>query len=147
MCHFRSGEALLVDGDLKIVTSKKTDSHTKIREEFGIAEVAGISQREPLHTPIEFIPVRGLLRKKDYDLVFDAGKPSWWKEEYTERARDEMWTAVKELLDLKTHAIVTPGSLDLSSVTSLPANAKLSAGGYLDLSGKTIRIRDGKVVQ
>jgi len=134
MCNFRSGEAVLTGSGLKVYWSKITDSHTAIRKEFGIAEVMDLNH-EPGHIPIELIPVRGLLRKRDYDLVFNAGKPSWWLPEYDQQAIDQMWDAVTEWLDVPTRTLRCPSVLRLSGITKLPKGMIVkSVGGnlYLD---------------
>ena len=145
MCNFRSGEAVLTSAGLKIYWSKTTDSHTAIRKEFGIAEVMDLI-REPGHIPIELIPTRGLLQKRDYDLVFDAGKPSWWRPEYDQQAIDEMWEAVTEWLDIPTRTIRCPTDLRLDRLTKLPMGMIIaSVGGNLWLKSLTSLDADVKL--
>jgi hypothetical protein len=131
MCHFRSGEAVLRDGILTVLTCPDTDSHTEIRARHGMGEDRGFV--ETYHTPLELIPVRGLFSIEDYDFVFDAGKPSWWKDEFTETARRQLF----ESIEFAERGLNFSGNLDLRRLTSLPENVELSAGGGLDLSSLT----------
>ncbi len=134
MCKFKSGEGVFVDGMVEIKTVVGEDSHIAIRETHGIREDhRGLGAR--YHTPLEFIPVRGLLTREDYDLVFDAGKPEWWTDELTQSAKRQFWHAV--LRELRGCELKPGRDLNLGSLTSLPERCELKPGGNLYLESLT----------
>ena len=137
MCRFKSGEAVLRSDRLDILTVPGEDSHTSIREYHKVPEANG-GMADKYHTPMEFVPVRGLFVEADYDLIFDAGKPEWWMDDMVPEARRQFWAAVSGEIDGKSLVRDSAGwSLYLSSLTSLPEGVTLSAGGALDLSALT----------
>ena len=117
MCKFKSGEAALRGDELVIYTCEDTDSHTEIRKRHGIRESQGFGLGDDKHTPIEFVPVRGIFRPADYDFVFDAGKPKWWTEGHTAIARRTMWDRVLLQLCLVHKKLNAVGDLNLRSLT------------------------------
>ena len=133
MCQVKSGEAVYAGGDLRIYHLPGEDSHNAIREHFHIRD--GLGAAASRHTPIECIPVRGLFDIEDYDFVFDAGRPDWWEEWMTERAKHELFAAWMAEWDGKT--LVRKGYADLRSLTEIPAGVTLRIGGYADLSSLT----------
>ncbi len=133
MCRAISGIAVLADGAVKVYTSKVSDSHTVIREEHKIRDDSGPGATR--QTPVELVPVRGLALLAEMDFHFDADRPDWWTDEHTEQAKVQMFAAWRaRWVGVRLHF---SGHLDLRSLTSLPANAKLSAGGDLDLRSLT----------
>ena len=150
MCMHKSGIVVRVDETtIKVFCLPGEDAHLKIREKYKISDSNAIGR---FQTPVEFKPVRGIESIDQYDFVFDAGKPDWWMAEFEEESKHVLFRASQEdlsgdfagyldlraLTSLPANAKLTAGgSLDLRSLTSLPANAKLTAGGYLDLSALT----------
>ena len=127
MCMHKSGIVVRVDETtIKVFCLPGEDSHLKIREKYKISDSNAIGR---FQTPVEFKPVRGIESIDQYDFAFDAGKPDWWMAEFEEEAKRVLFRASQE--DLSGDFA---GYLDLRALTSLPANAKLTAGGYLDLS-------------
>jgi len=131
MCQFKSGIAVKISEDeVKIYTLKGEDSHTKIRKEYNIRD--GIGAGASRQTPVELVPVRGLLKKEDYDFVFDAGKPDWWTDNMTVSAKAQLFSAIKA--EIINNKIKYKGSLNLSRLTSLPKGITLKAGRYIYLN-------------
>ena len=143
MCNFLSGIALKNGEDVTVLMSLETDSHTELRTEFKVGEDAG-KPTHKLSTPVELVPIRGILADEDYDFVFDAGRPAWWTEEMTVSARRQMFRFIREHL-LSESKLSRSGNLYLSSLTALTANAKLSAGGNLYLRSLTALPANAKV--
>ncbi len=136
MCQVISGEAVFAAERLTVFTSKKTDSHTDIRAENNIREDDG-SPSSVRHTPVELVFGTSLIDLEGAKFCFDAGRPAWWTEEMTEEATRQLFSAWKSRWQVWGEKLDFPGSLDLSSVTSIPEGVSLTAGDYLDLSGVT----------
>jgi len=150
MCMHKSGIVVRRDEtSIDVYFLKGEDSHSKIRDAHKISDSGALGRYQ---TPVEFKPVRGIKKLEQYDFIFDAGKPDWWKDEFEEEAKRVLFRAsqddlagdftgslnLRSLTSLPADAKLSAGgSLYLSSLTSLPANAKLSAGGYLNLSSLT----------
>ena len=138
MCMHKSGIVVLIDETtIKVFCLPGEDSHSKIREKYGISDSSAIGRYQ---TPVEFKPVRGIESIDQYDFVFDASRPDWWRDEFEEDAKRILFHASQE-----DSADGFTGGLDLRSLTSLPANAQLTAGGYLDLSSLTSLPADAKL--
>ena len=133
MCKCISGIAVLSNGKVKIYTSVKSDSHSDIREEYGIRDDnSPIADRQ---TPIELVPITGLTELKDMEFRFDDCRPSWWTDNMTDDAKRQLFRALKNRWDGNKFEFID--YLYLSSLTSIPEGVTLSAGGYLDLSSLT----------
>jgi hypothetical protein len=133
MCKFISGVAVLADGQLKVYTLRDTDSHVEIYRHHKIRDDG--SPGATRQTPVELIPVKSLERVEDMEFMFDDQRPDWWTDEHTEQAKAQLFSAMRERWDGDT--LRFKGDLYLSFLTSLPANAKLSAGGDLYLRSLT----------
>lgn len=154
MCQFKSGICVYLPEtqDMRIYTSKKEDSHTEIRREHGLRDGAGDNDMFARYqTPVEFIPVTSLTDIAGWKFIFDAGKPDWWEDWMTEKAKKHLFTKAREAwsedgvtLTSTPEGVTlsTVGNLDLGTLTSIPAGVTLSAGGYLDLESLT-SIPDG----
>ena len=131
MCQHKSGIAVKVsEVEVKVYLLAGEDSHQKIRDHFSLNDSSALSRYQ---TPIEFIPVRGIDAIEQYDFRFDASCPEWWTAEMTEEAKRVLFAASQ--VDLKSKKFI--GDLELSSLTTLPANARLTAGGDLELRSLT----------
>ncbi len=135
MCRAISGIAVRVDETtVAIKTLRHSDSHEEIRKEHGIGDT------NPLHryqTPVELVPI-GDVDIRDtagWEFIFDAGRPEWWTDDMTRKAREQLDAAWGARWNGDT--LHMDGDLDLSGLTALPANAKLSAGRNLYLGGLT----------
>ena len=132
MCRYRSGEAVFdpITHTVRLYTIDGHDSHNNIRQEHHIPEAQnGLMDR--YHTPVEYVPTACFNREEPWtgwDLFWDAGKPDW----ADENVSAEIIRQFKQVIisdDLERW----DGSLDLSSLTSMPAGVTLSAGGSLYL--------------
>ena len=135
MCQKISGIAVLNQErtDVKVYTSKKSDSHTDIRAEHGIRDDnSPIADRQ---TPIELIPKTSLTKLDGMKFIFDDCCPDWWTDNMTDSAIRQLFFALKDRWDGDTLSF--DGDLDLRSLTSIPEGVTLSAGGYLDLERLT----------
>ena len=130
MCQFKSGIAVKIsEDDVKIFTLKGEDSHTEIRKEYNIRD--GVGAGSTRQTPVELIPVRGLLKKEDYKFVFDAYRPDWWTDNMTVSATNQLFSAV--LAEIVNNTIKYEGSLDLRSLTTLPKGITIEVGENINL--------------
>jgi len=130
MCQFKSGVAVKIsEDDVKIFTLKGEDSHTEIRKEYNIRD--GVGAGSTRQTPVELIPVRGLLKKEDYKFVFDAYRPDWWTDNMTVSATNQLFSAV--LAEIVNNTIKYEGSLDLRSLTTLPKGITIEVGENINL--------------
>ena len=130
MCQTLSGVAVKSGDTVKVYTLRNNDSHEAIREEYNI--------RDRLHdhaTPIELIPVRGMKKLDEMDLVYDAGRPDWMSDDLEREARLQMWRAWRQRWDGDTFS--SGGDLYLSSLTAIPEGVTISAGGGLNLRSLT----------
>ena len=126
MCQHKSGIAVKVsEVEVKVYFLAGEDLHQKIRDHFSLNDSSALSRYQ---TPIEFIPVRGIEAIEQYEFKFDDSRPEWWTDDMTEEAKRVLFAASQ--VDLKSKKFI--GDLDLGSLTTLPANAKLTAGGSLD---------------
>lgn len=129
MCRHLSGIAVFrTDAEVTVYMSRKTDSHTEIREEHGLPEaVTGREKR----TPVEYVPYGALLDFASWRFEFDEDRPAWWTEAHTKDAIRQMTSFARALWDGKT--LTAGGGLYLGSLTTLPEGVTLKAGGNLDL--------------
>jgi hypothetical protein len=139
MCKFRSGEAVFVDEcEVRLYTTPEEDSHTKNRENHGIAEAQPFGLREGRHTPVEYTPKRAktLDDFDGYELAFDAGKPEWWTDSHTASVTRQFQADIRAWLS--SGGTSWAGDMDLrgSAVTELPALA--SVGGDMWLRGSAV---------
>ena len=134
MCRFKSGIAVRRGDQVDVLTMPGEDSHTTIREYHKVPEASG-GLADRYQTPVEMAPIRGIASPDDYEFVFDAGKPEWWTDSMTDRAKQQLWQAIQDELANGFDAYRDSSSLDLSSLTSAEG-LKLpdSVRGYLDLS-------------
>lgn len=128
MCQTISGIAVLANGEIRVYTSAESDSHTAIRQEFHIRDDDGPGASR--QTPVELVPVRGVLRVEDMEFGFDSCRPNWWTDEYTEQATAQLFTAFR--MRWSGRALKFCGDLYFDRLTSLPAGVRLLAGGNLD---------------
>ena len=133
MCRAISGIAILADGVVRVYTSRRTDSHTAIREEHHIRDDGGPGASR--QTPVELVPVGGVDRLADMIFAFGDDRPDWWTDEHTDQAKAQLFAAWRERWT--GTALAFAGDLDLGALTSLPAGVKLSAGNDLDLGALT----------
>jgi hypothetical protein len=121
------------EAHVRVHTLKGDDSHEAIRKKCDIRDDAGgLAARQ---TPVELICVDDLRDTGQWEFTFDAGRPDWWTEAHMADARRQLTVAADA--DWDGDVLNYVGGLDLRGLTSLPASAKLSAGGYLDLGGLT----------
>jgi hypothetical protein len=132
MCHFRSGIAVLniTDNTIKVFILPNNDSHTECHKEYKIRDDASAGATK--QTPLEYIPQGGLDEWDKYALIFDASKPNWWEEEHTIQAIRQFQQDIAK--HIKSNQLSWNGYLNLSSLTALPENANIKAGGDLYLS-------------
>ena len=130
MCQHRS-YIVLESG--KVLSLEKDDSHEKIREAFNVRDTNLEAGRQ---TSLEMLPV-DLTDCSTWKLHFDSTKHDWWTDNHEKAVREQLRRDHAKYWHKKNGVYVFGGNLDLRSLTSLPANAKLSAGGDLDLSSLT----------
>ncbi|MFA5186953.1 MAG: hypothetical protein WC551_10775 [Patescibacteria group bacterium] len=109
-----------------------SDSHEKIREKYSIRD--GLGASASLQTPLEYYPTTNLYDFSTYKFEFDDKRPEWWTDEMTESAIRQFQSDINFIIKSEFEGF---GDLDLRGLTSLPENAKLTAGGHLYLSGLT----------
>ena len=136
MCRFAS--AVLTK--TSVLWLKDSDSHTQILESNGIKDEA----EPPDFVKVELVPTGGNWLKMDkWEFHIDQDVlPSWFNPVQDEhRAR----LALLKRFPHWNGNIKTKGDLDLNSLTTLPANAKLSAGGDLYLNSLTTLAANAKL--
>jgi len=134
MCRRKSGEAVFIDEThVRVYVLGGEDSHTEICSAHKLRDDAGPLARRM--TPVELVAVGDLCDSGQWEFVFDAGRPEWWTEAHTAEAIRQLREAAGA--DWDGDELKYTGDLDLGGLTSLPANAKLTAGGSLDLRGLT----------
>ena len=96
MCNFCSAIAVL-NGDEVRLHFGSSDSHTTIREENNLPEenFANLVKQ----TPLEFTPMSCLRDYNSYKLVFDAYKPEWWKDYFTDSVKRKFVDFISNLSD------------------------------------------------
>ena len=124
MCQFESAICVYVNNDLKVYTSRKSCSHSDIRKEFNLRDGGGLLDR--YQTPVEYAPVDSLYG--EWEFRFDAGRPEWWEDWMTEKAKRVLYKS--GLAKLESFE----GDLYLNTLTTLPEGVTLSPGGNLYLS-------------
>ena len=131
MCQFKSGIAILRGGEIELLTLPRKDSHTKIREYFKIGEDNGLAQGGN-NTPVEYVPYGDLTDWYDwtkYKLIYDDCppncKPDWVTDEMEARIVRGFQSAIKK--QTQNGCLEHGGYIYLSSLKTLPENAKLSA--------------------
>lgn len=124
MCQHRS---YIVLETAKVLSLIDNDSHADIAEKHHLRDTALNQSR---HCSIEMIPDR-LHDCSGWKLIFDDAKPDWWSEHHEKELRRQL--ARDHAVFWKDGEYKFGGDLNLISLTSLPADAKLSAGGDLDL--------------
>jgi len=143
MCQFKSGVAVKIsEDDVKVFTLKGEDGHTEIRKEYNIRD--GMGAGSTRQTPVELIPIRGLLKKEDYNFIFDADRPDWWTDNMTVSATNQLFSAV--LAEIVNNTIKYKGYLDLDSLTTLPKGITLEVGNSIYLSSLEI-LRKGVTIE
>ena len=143
MCQHKSGVAVKDGETIKVYTLVGEDSHTKIRNVHKLRDGGGAGAI--FQTPVELVPVgqADLSAPETWNFNFDDHRPAWWTDEMTAEAISQL--AAAEKLDWKDGVLTAGGALDLSSLTALPATAKLTAGGDLYLSSLTALPAKGQV--
>ena len=124
MCRFASA----VITKTSVLCLKDSDSHTDILAANKIDD----SKKSPDFVKVEIVPTgANWLDIDKWEFSVDQDElPSWWNPVQDEhRAR----LALRKRLPNWNGNLKIKGYIDLSSLTSLPANAKLSAGGNLAL--------------
>ena len=134
MCQMISGIAVLTDGDkIKVYTSETSDSHSDIREEFGIRDDnSPIADRQ---TPVELIPVESLTDVNGMEFRFDAGKPNWWTDDMTDETVRQLYRALKNRWNKDRTVFEFAGHINLNNLRTIPAGITMKSGGggiYLD---------------
>ena len=133
MCQMISGIAVLTDGDkIKVYTSETSDSHSNIREEFGIRDDnSPIADRQ---TPVELIPVESLTDVNGMEVRFDAGKPNWWTDDMTDETVRQLYRALKNRWNKDRTVFEFAGHINLNNLRTIPAGITMKSGGgiYLD---------------
>jgi hypothetical protein len=131
MCEGQALHVGLIDGVPKVWIRGGYGSHREEREHFGILDDAVWVKVAAL----EAIPAGDFYNPADWRVRFDENHaaPDWWTPECQQAAEREARAALAPVLESGKW----PGSLYLRGLTSLPAGAKLSAGGSLDLRGLT----------
>jgi len=132
MCQTISGIAVKTGDTVMVYMSKKSDSHSDIRQEYKIRDDnSPIAGRQ---TPVELIPVTSLTDIDGMKFKFDDVKPDWWTDDMTEEAIRQLYQALNRRWDKSKTVFSFPGDLDLGNLVSIPEGVTLKAGGSLDLS-------------
>jgi len=150
MCQFKSAMVVKAGEDYRLFYLDDGDSHEEIRKKFDIRDTGPLCKA----TPVELVPVRGFRGPDDCNFVFDAGKPDWWDESWTDGIKTELYyVAASQLkgdeykdLDLSrltsaaglTLPKTVSGGLDLSRLTSAAGlTLPKTVSGWLNLCGLT----------
>ena len=130
MCNYRSGEAVRRGDGIELLTLPGEDSHSKIRERYGIPEATG-SLGDSYHTPVEFVPCGDFANLADYELIYEADRPEW----LTDFMQDSLVRRFREVVapDIADRRIVRDGSIFLDSITDMK-NTRIESGGDIWLS-------------
>jgi len=127
MCRFRSAVAILnvSDQTVSLKMLPKEDSRQKIRTKFRIRDDG--TPAASRQTSLEYVPQKTLSNFASYKLVFDAGQPDWWTQEHTESAVRQFQDDIRRIL-ADPNGLHWYGNLYLRSLTTLPKDAKITAG-------------------
>ena len=135
MCQHKSGVVIFnsTTGDIRVLASDVSDSHGVIRREHHVRDADGLLDR--YQTPVEAVPITDLRDIAGWEFRFDAGRPDWWQDSFTDRVLRHLFNATQRLWHDDMLAPV--GDLNLCSLTSLPEQCELKPGGALNLGSLT----------
>ena len=126
MCQHKSGIVVKVsETECKVFCLPGEDSHSKIRDAFNISDTALLGR---YHTPVEFVPVRGVSAIEDYDFKFDAGKPDWWCQQFEDEAKRVLFAQSQE--DVMGSFVGNADFRSLTSAKGLEALASVGGDAY-----------------
>ena len=125
MCQFKSAVVVKAGEDYRLFYLDDDDGHEEIRKKFDIRDTGPLCKA----TPVELVPVRGFRGPDDCNFVFDAGKPDWWDESWTDRIKTELYdVAARQLKGEKYKDLYLSG---LTSAAGLTLPKTFSGGLYL----------------